>query len=106
MFSAKNFSRPTSAISGRTKPTQSACVRILTSSLSTTIFRRVLSGSVLQVNTSKGGVPKLPVMEALATPLGFEGDLHAHPEVHGGPQKALLWITSEGIDELKAAGFP
>lgn len=40
------------------------------------------------------------------TELGIEGDLHAHPEFHGGPSKALLLITSEGIGELVAAGFP
>ena len=64
------------------------------------------SGSILQINVSKGGVPKLPTAEALVTPLGIEGDLHAHPEIHGGPKKALLWITSEGIAELTAAGYP
>ena len=51
-------------------------------------------------------MPKRPVTEAVVTPLGIEGDLHAKPEIHGGPLKALLLITSEGIEELKAAGFP
>ncbi len=37
---------------------------------------------------------------------GIVGDGHAHPQIHGGPRKAVLLITSEGIDELKAAGFP
>jgi MOSC domain-containing protein YiiM len=64
------------------------------------------AGSVVQINTSRGGVPKLPVAEALVTPLGIEGDLHNNPTIHGGPQKALLWITSEGLDELIASGFP
>jgi MOSC domain-containing protein YiiM len=63
-------------------------------------------GSVIQINTSRGGVPKLPVSEAVVTPLGIEGDLHNHPTIHGGPEKALLWITSEGLGELAAAGFP
>ena len=40
------------------------------------------------------------------TPLGVTGDGHAHPEIHGGPRKAILLITSEGIDELKQRGFP
>ena len=65
-----------------------------------------MSGSVVQINMSRGGIPKLPVAEAVATPLGFDGDLHNNPTIHGGPQKALLWITSEGIEELTAAGFP
>ena len=62
--------------------------------------------SVLQINVSKGGVPKLPIASAEVTPLGIQGDLHANPSVHGGPLRALLLITSEGIAELKAAGFP
>lgn len=37
---------------------------------------------------------------------GVAGDGHAHPAIHGGPVKAVLLITSEGIDELKAEGFP
>ncbi len=51
-------------------------------------------------------MPKLPLAEALVTPLGIDGDLHRHPEIHGGLRKALLWITSEGIEELTAAGLP
>lgn len=61
---------------------------------------------VLQINVSQGGVPKLPVTEALVTPLGLEGDLHSKPEIHGGPIKAVLLISSEAIDELQSAGFP
>ena len=38
--------------------------------------------------------------------LGIAGDEHAHPQFHGGPQKALLLITWEGIEELIAQGFP
>jgi MOSC domain-containing protein YiiM len=66
----------------------------------------VLSGSVRQINISKGGIPKRPIPEAVVTPLGIEGDLHAHPQIHGGPLKALLLISSEGIDELVNDGFP
>jgi MOSC domain-containing protein YiiM len=64
-----------------------------------------MQGSVLQINMSKGGVPKLPMAEATVTPLGIEGDLHAHPEIHGGPRQALLLITAESIAELTRAGF-
>ena len=67
---------------------------------------RAVPASILQINISKGGVPKRPVPEAVVTPLGIDGDLHAHPEIHGGPIKALLLITSEGIEELKNLGFP
>lgn len=60
---------------------------------------------MVQLNISRGGVPKLPIPEARVTPLGIEGDEHAFPDIHGGPRKALLVITSEGIAELVAAGF-
>lgn len=40
------------------------------------------------------------------TSLGLDGDSHAHPLIHGGPRKALLLITAEGIEELKMQGFP
>ncbi|SRR5579884_2887509 len=63
-------------------------------------------GSVLQINVSRGGVPKRPIEQATVTTEGITGDVHAHPAVHGGPQKAVLLITSEGIEELKQAGFP
>ncbi|HEY7335779.1 MAG TPA: MOSC domain-containing protein [Bryobacteraceae bacterium] len=62
--------------------------------------------SVLQINVSRGGVPKHAIADAMVTPLGIEGDMHAHPAIHGGPLKALLLMTSEGIDELREAGFP
>lgn len=62
--------------------------------------------SILQINISRGGVPKRPVAEAEVTPLGISGDLCAHPQIHGGPRQALLLITSEGIDELIALGYP
>jgi len=65
-----------------------------------------MPGSVLQINVSSGGVPKRPVAEALVTPLGLEGDGHAHPELHGGPERAILLITAEGIEELAALGLP
>jgi len=50
-------------------------------------------------------VPKRPIPTGVVTPLGITGDGHAHPQIHGGPRKAILIITSEGIDELKEQGF-
>jgi len=37
---------------------------------------------------------------------GIEGDGHAHPELHGGPDRAVLLITADDIEELAALGFP
>ena len=65
-----------------------------------------MQGTIIQVNISRGGLPKRPIDEGLITPLGIEGDLHAHPEVHGGPRQAILIIAAEVVDELRARGYP
>jgi len=65
-----------------------------------------MPASILQINVSPGGVPKLPISKGEVTPLGLAGDGLNNPQIHGGPRKALLLVTSEGIEELKAAGFP
>ena len=65
-----------------------------------------MTGSILQINISSGGVPKRAVAEGVVTALGVEGDGHAHPEIHGGADRAVLLVTSEGIEELAALGFP
>ena len=64
------------------------------------------SGTIVQVNISPGGLPKRAIEEGFITPLGIEGDLHAHPNIHGGPLKAILIIASEVVDELTARGYP
>jgi MOSC domain-containing protein YiiM len=65
-----------------------------------------MTGTIVQVNISPGGLPKLPVSEGLITPLGLEGDAHAHPAIHGGPRKAILLVSSEVVDGLTARGYP
>ena len=65
-----------------------------------------MTGAVIQINLSRGGLPKRPVPEATLTPFGLQGDLQAHPEIHGGPQRAVLLITAEVIDDLIARGYP
>jgi MOSC domain-containing protein YiiM len=65
-----------------------------------------LMGVVQQVSISRGGVPKLAVPEAWAGPLGLEGDGHFHPQFHGGPSKALLLVSMEDLEALRAEGFP
>lgn len=66
----------------------------------------LVTGTIQQINVSNGGVPKLPVAEAHAGPLGLEGDRQAHPQYHGGPRKALLLMSEEDLASLKEAGFP
>jgi MOSC domain-containing protein YiiM len=63
-------------------------------------------GIVEQISTSKGGLPKTAVLQAVVTPEGIAGDRHKHTRYHGGPRKALLLITAEGIEQLISEGFP
>ena len=65
-----------------------------------------MTGSILQINISPGGIPKRPIEEAVVTAEGIRGDAWRNPAVHGGPNQALLLVTSEGIAELAAQGFP
>jgi MOSC domain-containing protein YiiM len=65
-----------------------------------------MQGEVIQINISAGGIPKRPVREALLTPFGIEGDACDHPEIHGGPNKAVLLISAEVVDELVRRGYP
>ena len=64
-----------------------------------------MTGSITQINISRGGIPKRPIAEAVVTRDGIAGDGWAHPQIHGGPQRALLLICSESIEELQAAGY-
>jgi MOSC domain-containing protein YiiM len=65
-----------------------------------------MPATLLQINVSPGGLPKYAVAQAVLTPLGLTGDSHNHPEFHGGPNKAVLLIASEVVDELQARGYP
>ena len=65
-----------------------------------------MTGSILQVSVSLGGVPKHAIPSGTLTLAGIEGDGHAHPEIHGGLDRAVLLITAEGSEELAALGFP
>ena len=64
-----------------------------------------MNGSIVQISISRGGVPKLPVPEASAGPLGLDGDMCAHPQFHGGVNQALLLIGAEALDELREMGY-
>ncbi|MBI1897346.1 MAG: MOSC domain-containing protein [Acidobacteria bacterium] len=62
-------------------------------------------GSEWWIVLSEGGVPKRPVSQAIIARLGIEGDACAHPQHHGGPEKAILLIASETIDLLRKRGY-
>jgi MOSC domain-containing protein YiiM len=63
-------------------------------------------GTIVQINVSFGGLPKRAVPQGVVGPLGIEGDFHNHPQIHGGPRKAVLIVASEVVDELTARGYP
>jgi MOSC domain-containing protein YiiM len=63
-----------------------------------------MSGRVVQVNASPGGVPKLPVEQARIGRLGLEGDAHDHDHVHGGPHRAVCLLAIEAIERVRADG--
>lgn len=65
-----------------------------------------MTGTVVQVSISPGGMPNRPIAEARLTRNGIAGDAWRHPAIHGGPRRAILLITAEGIDELAVQGFP
>jgi MOSC domain-containing protein YiiM len=66
-----------------------------------------LSGRIVQVSISAGGVPKLPIVEGLVTEQGIVGDGHNQPPtVHGGPERALCLFALERIEALAAEGHP
>ena len=63
-----------------------------------------MTGSVVQVSVSSGGVPKRAVAAGELTARGVVGDAWRDP-FHGGPKKAILLVTAEGLDELMAQGY-
>jgi MOSC domain-containing protein YiiM len=65
-----------------------------------------MAGTILQVNISRGGLPKRAIDEGFVAALGIEGDMHDHPRFHGGPRKAILIIASETVEELQRRGYP
>ena len=63
-----------------------------------------MTGVVVQVSVSPGGIPKRAIASAELNEAGIAGDAWRYP-FHGGRRQAILLITSEGIDELVAQGF-
>jgi MOSC domain-containing protein YiiM len=61
---------------------------------------------IFQLSVSGGGVPKLAVREAHCGVLGLAGDQHAHPKIHGGPDRAVCLYSLEVIRALQEQGHP
>jgi MOSC domain-containing protein YiiM len=65
-----------------------------------------MSSNVHSINVSNGGVPKLPVPEAMITIDGLEGDRQRNRRFHGGPSRAVCLYSLELIHSLQAEGHP
>jgi MOSC domain-containing protein YiiM len=63
-----------------------------------------MTGEIVSINVSGGGVPKRPVPEARVTVLGLEGDRHRDRRHHGGTDRALCLFALERLQALGAEG--
>lgn len=63
-----------------------------------------MKGRIVQINVSRGGVPKTAVPAARVTTDGLEGDAHRDREHHGGPERAVCLYSIEAIERLRAEG--
>jgi Uncharacterized protein conserved in bacteria len=61
------------------------------------------TGTVVSVNVSPGGLPKLPIAGTRIRYLGLDGDGHVSPE-HGGPAKAVCLYAIEAIERIAGEG--
>lgn len=64
------------------------------------------TGSVAQLNVSRGGVPKTPIEHAVVGFRGIEGDAQKVRKHHGRPFQALCLWSDEVIAALAAEGHP
>jgi MOSC domain-containing protein YiiM len=63
-----------------------------------------MTGTVVQISVSPGGIPKHAIESGVLTAAGLAGDAWRYP-FHGGKRQAVLLVTLEGIDELIEQGF-
>ena len=62
--------------------------------------------TIYQINTSQGGVPKLPQDTAEVTKNGLVGDVQADQVHHGGPHQAVCLFGLEVIEQFQSEGHP
>jgi len=65
-----------------------------------------LTGAVVSINVSGGGVPKSRVSGAQVSRLGLVGDAQDDKKHHGGPERAVCLYSLERIRALQAEGHP
>jgi MOSC domain-containing protein YiiM len=64
------------------------------------------AGRVESINTSRGGVPKTPVFEALIAERGIDGDWQRDLRYHGGLDRAIVLFSLDVIRDLQREGHP
>lgn len=65
-----------------------------------------MTGRIVHLAISGGGVPKRTIEHARVTSLGIEGDVQKHTKIHGGPERALCLFSLEVLERLQAEGHP
>ena len=63
-------------------------------------------GKIFSINTSIGGVPKLPIPDAMVTVMGLDSDSHRNLKYHGGRDRAVCIFSIERILSLREEGHP
>lgn len=61
--------------------------------------------SLLQLNVSPGGMPKLPIDGAFVSKDGVAGDWQKNRKYHGGPDRAICLYSHELYDWLRTKGI-
>jgi MOSC domain-containing protein YiiM len=64
-----------------------------------------MKATLAQLNVSKGGVPKRPVVCARVTRFGVEGDVQRNLKYHGGPNRAVCIYSEELYADLRSEGI-
>jgi len=67
-----------------------------------------VTGTVVQLNISNGGMPKLPIPTARVTRDGLVGDWQKVRKYHGGPDRAVClfseelygWLREQGVKDV------
>jgi len=63
-----------------------------------------VTGRIVQISVSNGGVPKTAVPAARVTADGIDGDRQRNLEHHGGPERAVCLFSMERIRALQHEG--
>ena len=65
-----------------------------------------MPGRLESINSSRGGVPKASLFEALVTEDGLDGDRQRDRRIHGGSDRALVLFSLDVIRALQREGHP